>query len=222
MSFCTLFIKDKKVLQEIAPILYTPLRRCAENQNNATIRQIALHIIGMMVDVDRNLITSLANDYMDSAIWVYFSSLLVILKTYLQWIIVLWWYFLSNQGFRILVGAVPTYYSRNVIIPFPLRFSRLFTENKSTRLWPIFGANRLKTPGNELITIPFLHLTTSTVSSSDKLSTMFLNAQKARFVAISVWFDNQACDSHWTRPLTIPFLTRKLDYLPLKNACWEN
>ena len=67
MSFCTLFIKDKKMLQEIAPILYTPLRRCTENQSNATIRQIALHIIGMMVDVDRNLITSLANDYIDSA-----------------------------------------------------------------------------------------------------------------------------------------------------------
>ena len=55
------------MLQEIAPILYTPLRRCTENQSNATIRQIALHIIGMMVDVDRNLITSLANDYIDSA-----------------------------------------------------------------------------------------------------------------------------------------------------------
>ena len=66
MSFCNLFIKDKQVLQEIAPMLYTPLRKCADNQNNATIRQIAMHIIGMMVDVDRNLITSLASDYMDS------------------------------------------------------------------------------------------------------------------------------------------------------------
>ena len=68
VSFCAFFVKDKQNLRVLAPIIYGSLRKCSENQENQSIRQMALHVIGMMADVDRNLIANLASEYVDDTV----------------------------------------------------------------------------------------------------------------------------------------------------------
>ena len=47
----------------LAPLVYNALRRCSEDVSNASLRQMAIHVIGILMDSNTELVEQLAEDY---------------------------------------------------------------------------------------------------------------------------------------------------------------
>lgn len=45
-AFNLLFVRDKQNVTVLAPLVYNALRRCSEDVSNASLRQMAIHVIG--------------------------------------------------------------------------------------------------------------------------------------------------------------------------------
>ena len=62
-AFNLLFVRDKQNVTVLAPLVYNALRRCSEDASNASLRQMAIHVIGILMDSNTELVEQLAEDY---------------------------------------------------------------------------------------------------------------------------------------------------------------
>ena len=62
-AFNLLFVRDKQNVTVLAPLVYNALRRCSEDVSNASLRQMAIHVIGILMDSNTELVEQLAEDY---------------------------------------------------------------------------------------------------------------------------------------------------------------
>ena len=61
--FDSLYVKDIQNLNIMAPLVYTSLRRCGDTNYNASLKQMALHVIGILMDANMLLVEKLAEEY---------------------------------------------------------------------------------------------------------------------------------------------------------------
>lgn len=62
-AFDSLFVKDSQNLSVLAPLVYKPLRQCGDASFNASLKQMSLHVIGILVDANMPLLERLADEY---------------------------------------------------------------------------------------------------------------------------------------------------------------
>lgn len=62
-AFTLLFIRDKQNVTVLAPLVYDALRHCSEDTSNASLRQMAIHVIGILMDSNTELVEQLAESY---------------------------------------------------------------------------------------------------------------------------------------------------------------
>lgn len=62
-SFMLLFIRDKQNGAILAPLVYDALRHWSEDTSNASLRQMAIHVIGILMDSNMELVEKLAEGY---------------------------------------------------------------------------------------------------------------------------------------------------------------
>ena len=62
-AFTSLFIRDKQNVSVLAPLVYSALRHCSEDTSNVSLRQMAIHVIGIMMDSNAELVEQLAEKY---------------------------------------------------------------------------------------------------------------------------------------------------------------
>lgn len=62
-SFTLLFIRDKQNAAVLAPLVYDALRHRSEDTSNVSLRQMAIHVIGILMDSNMELAEKLAESY---------------------------------------------------------------------------------------------------------------------------------------------------------------
>ena len=66
-TFDSLFVKDSQNLSILAPLVYKPLRQCGDSSFNASLKQMSLHVIGILMDANMPLVEKLADEYLASS-----------------------------------------------------------------------------------------------------------------------------------------------------------
>lgn len=66
-AFDSLFVKDSQNLSILAPLVYKPLRQCGDISFNASLKQMSLHVIGILMDANMPLVEKLADEYLASS-----------------------------------------------------------------------------------------------------------------------------------------------------------
>ena len=62
-SFTLLFIRDKQNAAVLAPLVYDALRHRSEDTSNVSLRQMAILVIGILIDSNMELAEKLAESY---------------------------------------------------------------------------------------------------------------------------------------------------------------
>ena len=62
-SFTLLFIRNKQNAAVLAPLVYDALRHRSEDTSNVSLRQMAIHVIGILMDSNMELAEKLAESY---------------------------------------------------------------------------------------------------------------------------------------------------------------